>query len=143
MTPADLVAMLEGYRLPTGTEAELNRAVRSLFERRSVAFEPEALLFKGEPVRSADEIPKDDWEQVGPLSLQLIKNRIDFLVGRTGLELKVDGSLQAVTSQLSRYAQADRVDALVLLTTKLRLCRVPPMLNGKPVVVALCSRGIL
>lgn len=59
---------------------------------------------------------------------------IDFVVdGHLGLEVKVDGALGAVTRQLHRYAQSTRVDALVLVTTRMRHFSIPRSLNEKRV----------
>lgn len=65
------------------------------------------------------------------------RDRIDFMVGSVGVEVKLDGSLSALTRQLHRYAQSDRVESLLVVTTRARLARVPQSLNGKRVVVAL------
>lgn len=57
--------------------------------------------------------------------------RIDFLVDRTGIEVKVAGSTEVVTRQLARYAP--HVDDLVLVTTKARHRDVPTVIGGKSV----------
>lgn len=44
--------------------------------------------------------------------------RIDFLVGRVGIEIKVAGSAADVRRQLARYAATEAVDELLLVTTK-------------------------
>ena len=43
--------------------------------------------------------------------------RIDFLYGRTGIEVKVIGSTASVRRQLGRYAQSGAVDRLILVST--------------------------
>ena len=43
-------------------------------------------------------------------------DRVDFLVGRTALELKVKGQRRRHQAQIERYASHDCVDAVVLLT---------------------------
>ena len=43
--------------------------------------------------------------------------RIDFVIGRVGIELKIAGSVSDVTRQLWRYADSGRFDALVLVTS--------------------------
>lgn len=63
-------------------------------------------------------------------------DRIDFLCDAVGVEVKVDGSLAAVTRQLHRYAQSPRVRHLVLITTKLQHARAGGTMNGKTVAVA-------
>jgi hypothetical protein len=61
--------------------------------------------------------------------------RIDFMVGRVGIELKVDGGNAEVLRQLDRYAASPDVDALVLITSRRRLVAgLPAELRGKPLV---------
>lgn len=70
------------------------------------------------------------------------RNRIDLLVGRVGVEVKVAGRPDAVLRQLERYAESDLVDAIMLVTSRVRH-RVPAELNGKPVtVVQLAGWGL-
>ena|SRR6478736_3415068 len=62
------------------------------------------------------------------------RDRIDFVVGRVGVELKIDGSPAAVLRQLDRYAASDEIDSLLLVTTRRSLARgLPSDLRGKPV----------
>lgn len=60
--------------------------------------------------------------------------RIDFLVGRVGLEVKVKGAVKDVRTQLARYAEHPDVDAVVLVTRCLRH-KMPPTLCGVPILV--------
>jgi hypothetical protein len=61
---------------------------------------------------------------------------IDFLCdGGVGLEVKVGGALAAVTRQLHRYACCDDVRALLLVTSRRALDRLPEAMMGKPVRV--------
>lgn len=61
------------------------------------------------------------------------RNRIDYVVDRVGLELKTEGSPAAVLRQLDRYAAAEELDALILVTTRRALAhRLPSELRGKP-----------
>lgn len=46
------------------------------------------------------------------------KDRIDFLCGDVGVEVKVDGSKAATQRQLVRYLASDQVRSLVLVTAK-------------------------
>lgn len=70
------------------------------------------------------------------------RNRIDFLVGGVGVEAKVAGSAADVRRQLDRYARFDRVDGLVLVTTK-AAHRFPSEVRGKPLeVVSLVLAGL-
>lgn len=71
------------------------------------------------------------------------EDRIDFLVaGCVGVECKVGGSPAEVLAQLHRYAQHERISALVLVTARLRHRSVPAELNGKPVVFLPLLRGL-
>lgn len=69
-------------------------------------------------------------------------SRIDLLVGRVGVEVKVAGKPDAVERQLERYAHSPLIDAIVLVTTRVRH-RPPGQINGKPiVVVSLAAAGL-
>ena len=70
------------------------------------------------------------------------KDRPDFLVYADGctvaLEVKVRGSFALILRQLGRYAQHDRVDALVLAAGRRTLLPgMPATLLGKPVISVL------
>lgn len=61
------------------------------------------------------------------------RSRIDFLSGRTGIEIKIDGSWTQVARQLMRYAKCAEIDALVLITSKVTHRQVPDEIAGVPV----------
>lgn len=72
------------------------------------------------------------------------KDRIDFLVnGNIGIELKIKGAVSALTEQLERYATHDKIEVLVLVTTKTRLTGIPTIMNGKLVITKLIWGSIL
>jgi len=54
----------------------------------------------------------------------------------------VRGGFGAVLAQLDRYAQNDRIETLILCTTKSTLARVPTTLNGKAVLAAVILPGL-
>jgi len=61
---------------------------------------------------------------------------IDFMIEPgLGLEVKTDGSLSQVTRQLHRYAQNEKVKALMLVTSRSQHDRMPAEMNGKQVYV--------
>lgn len=65
-------------------------------------------------------------------------DRIDFLLpGGVGVEVKVDGSLLALTRQVHRYAQRVEISALLIVTSRRRLAALPDEMNGKPVRVVV------
>lgn len=71
------------------------------------------------------------------------RDRIDLMVGRVGVEIKVAGEPPAVLRQLGRYAESDDVDALVLVTARARHIQLPADVLGKPLVIrTLGSQGL-
>lgn len=66
-------------------------------------------------------------------------DRIDFLVGTVGLEVKIDGGLSEVTRQVHRYLKYAELEGLVLVTTRAMHQRLPTTILGKPVGIAYLS----
>lgn len=116
LVSAQVAAALGGLRFNFAAEADLQRGIS------------ERLVAAGLNVTA-----EVDLGDVG---------RIDFMVGDVGIEVKVDGSLSALTRQLHRYAQSDRVAALVVVTSLRRLCRLPAELNGKAIDVIHVGAGL-
>jgi len=106
----------------------LERSLRGLGEEYRVQAAIEALL-KREGIQHVREFT------LSP------KDRIDFLVGTVGIEVKVAGGIGAVVRQLERYAKHECIQSLVLVTTKSTLARVPLELNGKPLRAAVILPG--
>jgi hypothetical protein len=65
--------------------------------------------------------------------------RIDLLIGRIGIEVKVAGSSSSVARQLARYARHN-LDGLILVTNKLR--HAPPGLSLPVEVVSLTGGSL-
>lgn len=64
--------------------------------------------------------------------------RIDFLVHakyEIGVELKVEGAGSSVGRQLTRYLRCDRIDGIILVTSKRRHRSFPKEHEGKPVEI--------
>lgn len=121
MSPAldALVQRLQAYRLPTATEVAFQDAVARVLDREGHAFAREYQL-SGK------------------------RGRIDFYLpdAHIGLELKIAGqSPSDVARQLQRYTQAEEIAALILVTARRTLGRLPHEIGGKPVRVAACWRG--
>ena len=69
-------------------------------------------------------------------------SRIDLLVGSVGIEVKVAGTPIDVASQLARYALCDRIEELVLVTSRPRH-GLPPEPLGKPLeIIQLAGAGL-
>lgn len=54
------------------------------------------------------------------------RDRIDLLVGRVGIEVKIDGPWRTVERQLDRYLECELLDAVVLVTAKAMHQRIAP-----------------
>ena len=117
MTAIELARFLESFRYATSSEAVLQEGIAEALGRAGVAFEREVELLPGD--------------------------RIDFLAGPIGVEIKLAAGLSQVTRQLHRYAQSTRISELLLVTGSVRLARVPRSLNDKPVHVAALLGGLV
>lgn len=63
------------------------------------------------------------------------RDRIDLLVDRVGIEVKMKGSAASVAWQLQRYAASDLIDELVLVSTKAAHCGfLGREIGGKPLI---------
>lgn len=62
-------------------------------------------------------------------------DRIDFMVGNIGVEVKVDGSRANLLRQLYRYSQSSQVAGLILVTNRARFNEMPNSLNDKPLII--------
>jgi hypothetical protein len=112
-----VVAVIAAHRFAHATEAELQEGLAEVLTRAGYSVEREARL-------SA-------------------RDRVDLLVDRVGIEVKVDGSAGNVVRQLERYADSEDLDALVLASSRRHHLAMPAALNGKPVVVVSLMTGAL
>jgi hypothetical protein len=117
MNAGEIVALLEAHRFRAPSEADLQRGIAKVLEGAGVTFAREVRLNA--------------------------RDRIDFLLGDVGVECKVDGSLPDLIRQIDRYALHERIGALVVVTFRLRLARLPRELHGRPVHVVVTMRGVL
>lgn len=102
----ELVALIRSYQIPFGTEAAMQSAIERILKEAGLKFQREHVF--------------------GP------RDRIDFLIGRIGLECKVDMSKARVASQLLRYAERPEIDALLLVTSRHTHTFAQTELGGKP-----------
>lgn len=70
------------------------------------------------------------------------RDRIDFLVGAVGIEVKVKGSAAKVLAQLERYAESDLIDELVLVTSRIQAAALSGEVGGKPLRVVPILGGL-
>lgn len=65
--------------------------------------------------------------------------RIDFRVGRVGIEVKKGRPATSdLTKQLGRYLASDELDAVIVVTQ--RVTRLPGRIGGKPVFIVSLNR---
>jgi hypothetical protein len=110
-----LIGLLERYRFAGQTENELQAAIARAFEEEAIAFEREYRLS-----------PQD---------------RIDFKVGRVGIEVKIGGSNAALIRQVHRYAQSDALDSIIIVTTRASHYIPADSVNGRTVVMVSLVMG--
>lgn len=101
-------ATFRGVTVLAREESDLQARVRLELERSGIEHEEQVVLGPGE--------------------------RIDFMCGPVGLELKTKGGVAPLIRQLHRYAESERVAALVVISTRRQLTVLPPELLGKPIV---------
>ena len=107
MTAAEIIAVLDRSRFASAPETELQNAIALVLGEEAIAFEREVELGPGD--------------------------RLDFLCGSVGIEVKIDGSVSEVTRQLHRYLASERLTSIILATTRFRHRAVPREMQGKPV----------
>lgn len=89
---ADVVSLLKRYRFNFTNEDELHRGIADVFTKNGVTFVHEKILSK--------------------------KDRIDFLIGGVGIEIKVKGSPSAVARQVIDYLKYDEISEIILVTSR-------------------------
>jgi hypothetical protein len=113
VSPTKLILLLERLPIRIETEAAMQLSLSDELTRGGVVFEREVRLS-----------PTD---------------RIDFLIGSIGVEMKTKGSFVEVVRQLQRYATHERIRSLVLFTSSPKLLKMPKSIGKKRVHVAFAS----
>lgn len=70
------------------------------------------------------------------------RDRIDLLVENVGIEVKIGGSDITAFAQCQRYAHSDRIDHLILVTTRVSHTTLPETVAGKPLTVTLIRSAL-
>lgn len=110
MLARDLAVLLDGHRYIAPNEGGLQVEIARQLRASGVEFAREVVLDA--------------------------RSRIDFVVGRVGLEVKVDSFAAEIARQLQRYAESDRLDEILLVTTRFRHMPLSAaVFYGKPVTV--------
>lgn len=112
-------------------------AVRDLIAAHRFRYGAEGHLQEG----IAGALAQAGW----PVRREVLLNRhdrVDLLVVRVGVEVKVAGKPDSVLRQLQRYAASDLLDELLLVTTRARHRDLPAQVGGKSLTVLLIG-GVL
>lgn len=118
----DLTQRIRTARVPLETERAAHDGLETILRAHAAA--------KGERTWG---IEREVW--IGT------RKRIDLVVGRVGIEIKVKGGRAAIVRQCEGYCQSDDIDGLILAAN--RSVALPEEINGKPVMVASLGRGWL
>lgn len=113
--------------------------IEALIASKTFRYSSEAELQEGlRRVLAAAEIPFERELRLSP------KDRLDFFVRESvAIETKISRSLSSLTRQVNRYTRDDRVQAVLVVSTRLRLQNLPEQLNGKPVRVCTLLASML
>lgn len=115
---SNLAAILSSARFRYSSEADLQEAIAALLTTGNVAHEREAILSG--------------------------KERIDFLVGDVGIEVKIAGSPAEIFRQLMRYAQLPQIAGLIVVTDKTRIANgLPRVVLDKPIEIVSLAEASL
>lgn len=108
-----LARLIEQHRFRSFDESSLQAGIELLLQEQGVEFERE--------------------KRVGDC-------RFDFWIEGMVVEVKIKGSVSDLLRQLHRYAELDLVKDLLVVTTSMRLCRLPTSILGKAIHLALVQK---
>lgn len=110
MTPTEIARLISGHRYSFRTEDQLQAQIATVLDGAGIAAKREVRITE--------------------------KDRLDFLAGSIAIEVKIGSTRPQVLAQIHRYAQSDRISAIILVSRKQRHLDMPDTLNGKDVLVA-------
>lgn len=109
LTPEGIASALSRSVFRFSNEKDLQDGIERVLRKKGVDFEREVALS-----------PHD---------------RIDFLAGNVGIEVKVDSAPNSVQRQLWRYAEHERIAVLILVTTRSSHKTIAREILEKPVLI--------
>jgi hypothetical protein len=115
MSASEIIQLIRGYRFGLGDEKRLQDDLFSVLLPRFPEARREVQLSPG--------------------------NRIDFMVGPIGIEVKIKGQRLAIYRQCERYCEYNDVAELILLTNA--SMGFPPDIKGKPTYLVSLSKSWL
>lgn len=115
-TVEQVLSALQGLALTHANEDEMQRGIAEALSAAGIAFERE--------------------QAVGRYG------RIDFALGRVGIECKVAGPASRVYRQLAGYLDSGEFDAIVLATTKRSHAVMRLTLSGRHIRVVVFDGGL-
>lgn len=104
MTAAEIKKLLSAYRFDTSCEATLQGQIEKVFQDCGAQYQREVRLSS--------------------------RDRIDFLIGEIGIEVKIKGQAKEIFRQCQRYCGYDQIKAIILVTG--RSMGFPETIDGKP-----------
>lgn len=118
MTASAVSDLLSRYRIMGVAESVVQAQIERALRQEAVPFEREVELAPGD--------------------------RIDFMVGAVGIEVKTKGSRPQIIRQLARYVRNDSLEGIVLAATSRRvLASVPDEITGMPITKHLLQGRLL
>ena len=111
----EIAKLLSRHRFLIGSETTVQNQVANVFDEAGIIYEREHRLDR--------------------------KNRIDFLAGSTGIEVKIKGAKRGIYRQIKRYCDFDQISEIILLTGV--AVGMPKQINSRPIrVVSLGAAWI-
>ena len=117
MNARDLRDLLGSFRFQYADEIQLQDGIARVLKDSHIEFEREFRLSQ--------------------------RDRIDFMVEKVGIEVKVGHPLASVMRQVHRYMQSSEVEELLVVTNRCRHSIIPQIINDKPVEVLFLAWGML
>lgn len=109
MKAEDITSLLARYQIIGTSEAMVQERIEKALDKEGVEHRREVELAPGD--------------------------RIDFMVGTVGVEVKTKGTRSQIIRQLGRYVRSDEVKEIVLAATSRRLLAgTPDEITGMPIV---------